>query len=158
MNNSLARMIDGMVATLRLEVIPHIGTVFARGQAFGLIYMLNSIKLRADWSPEFIGEQVAAQRDLGAELEPLLQGLGAPEVPNNASTTAIGQALEEVRDDMDGRVCALIEWLDDHSGQIDPAHANAIEGALRRYMDRQLKWELQTSTKPMFAEMSSGQE
>lgn len=42
MNNSLERLIDGMVATLREEVIPQVGTEFARGQAFGVIYMLNS--------------------------------------------------------------------------------------------------------------------
>ena len=61
MNNSLPRLIDGMIATLREEVIPHVEGEFARGQAFGLIYMLNSIRLRADWSPAFVGEQLAAQ-------------------------------------------------------------------------------------------------
>ena len=47
MNNSLPRLIDGMVAMLRKEVIPHIEGDFARGQAYGVIYMLSSIKLRA---------------------------------------------------------------------------------------------------------------
>ena len=41
MNNSLPRLIDGMVATLRKEVIPHIEGDFARGQAYGVIYMLE---------------------------------------------------------------------------------------------------------------------
>lgn len=60
MNNSLPRLIDGMVATLRREVIPHIDGDFARGQAFGVIYMLNSLKLRASWSNEFLIEQLRA--------------------------------------------------------------------------------------------------
>ena len=66
MNNSLHRLIDGMVATLRSEVIPNIGTEFARGQAFGVIYMLNSIRLRAEWSSAFHGELIAAPARLCA--------------------------------------------------------------------------------------------
>jgi hypothetical protein len=158
MNNSLARMIDGMVSTLRQEIIPRIDTEYARGQAFGVVYMLNSIKLRADWSPEFIGGQIEAQQELSAALKPLIRGLGAPDVPDTSAVNVAGQALERVRNDIDGRICALIEWLDDHSAEIDPVRAEAIESQLRQYMNRQLKWELETSAKPMFAEMSSGSE
>ena len=60
MNNSLPRLIDGMIATLRKEVIPHIDGDFARGQAYGVIYMLSSIKLRAAWSNAFLSEQLRA--------------------------------------------------------------------------------------------------
>ena len=58
MNNSLPRLIDGMVATLRKEVIPRIEGEYARGQAFGVIYMLNSLKLRCSWSNAFLLEQL----------------------------------------------------------------------------------------------------
>ena len=73
MNNSLPRLIDGMVATLRREVIPHIDGDFARGQAFGVIYMLNSLKLRASWSNEFLIEQLRALEEASRDLS----GLGA---------------------------------------------------------------------------------
>ena len=76
MNNSLPRLIDGMVATLRKEVIPHIDGDFARGQAFGVIYMLNSLKLRASWSNEFLVEQLRALEEASRDLS----GLGA-EIP-----------------------------------------------------------------------------
>ena len=70
MNNSLPRLIDGMVATLRKEVIPRVDGEYARGQAFGVIYMLNSLKLRCSWSNAFLLEQLtsleAANRDLQA--------------------------------------------------------------------------------------------
>lgn len=158
MNNSLAKLIDGMVSTLRQEVIPQVSTEFARGQAFGLIYMLNSIRLRADWSPEFVGEQLAAQYELSLALKPLLSGLDAPPAPQMASPNLIARAQEAVRDANDGSICALIEWLDDNRGAVGPDRAQAIEVLLRQYMNRQLKWELQTSAKPMFAEMSSGSE
>lgn len=155
MNNSLKRMIEGMVATLRQELIPHLDTEFARGQAFGVIYMLNSIQLRATWSPEFVGEQIAAQLALRDALSPLLAGLDAPELPQAAPDGANVQALEALRDDNESRVCALIGW---HGAALDTDTATEMERQLRIYMDRQLRHELQTSAKPMFAEMSSGAE
>ena len=77
MNNSLPRLIDGMVATLRKEVIPHIEGDFARGQAFGVIYMLNSLKLRASWSNEFLIEQLRALE----EASPRARRGSAREIP-----------------------------------------------------------------------------
>lgn len=156
MNNSLHRLIDGMVTTLRQEVIPQVGTEFARGQAFGLIYMLNSIRLRAAWSPEFLGHQIAAQLELSQALKPLLEGLDAPALPQAAATGLGGTALESVRDENEARICALIDWS--ATAGLHAQRAGTIEAQVRAYMDRQLKWELQTSAKPMFAEMSSGTE
>ena len=65
MNNSLARLIDGMVATLRKEVIPRVEGDYARGQAFGVIYMLNSLKLRCSWSNAFLVEQLRRRPKTG---------------------------------------------------------------------------------------------
>ena len=156
MNNSLKRLIEGMAATLRNEVIPHVGTEFARGQAFGVIYMLNSIALRAAWSTAFVGEQIAAQIALRDALASLLVGIDAPALPQEGSAGLDIEALEALRDRNEDRICGLVEW---HGGAgLDARRAAAIEQALRIYMDRQLKHELQTSAKPMFAEMSSGSE
>ena len=154
MNNSLPRLIDGMVATLRSEIIPHLDGEFARGQAFGVIYMLNSIRLRADWSPAFLGEQLAAL----AELAAVLQGLGvdAKYIPATAHDSNDSRALEALRDEGDHRVCALMDWLEQQRTQLPADRVSAIDAALFRCMNRQLKWELSTSAKPMFAEISSG--
>jgi len=155
MNNSLARLIDGMEATLRTEIIPRIDGEFARGQAFGVIYMLKSIRLRADWSVAFLGGQLAALEELARTLAP--HGLAAELVPQVAVVAmADPRALEAVRDDGDRRVCALIDWLEDHRDALPASQVTAIDGALRHYLNRQLRWELSTSAKPMFAEMSSG--
>lgn len=156
MNNSFRRMIEGMTATLRYEVIPQIGTEFARGQAFGVIYMLNSLALRANWSSEFVGEQIAAQLALREALAPLLLGADAPVLPQAAVGDLGVQALEALRDDNESRICALIAWHG--AAALDAERVAAIETQLRLYMDRQLKNELQTSARPMFAEMSSGSE
>lgn len=137
MNNSLPRLIDGMIATLRDEVIPHVDGEFARGQAFGVIYMLNSIRLRAD-----------ALRGLGvdAALLPLPAAAALPEM----------RALEACRDEGDRRVCALLDWLDARRTTLGADRSAAIDAALSRYMHRQIKFELGTSAKPMFAEISGG--
>ena len=158
MNNSLARLIDGMVVTLRSEVIPQIGTDFARGQAFGVIYMLNSIRLRAEWSGAFHSELIAAQLELGAALEPLVASLGAPALPDAAAPGSPSKQLEAQRDDNDGRICDLIDWMSQNGATLGKDRTAAFEAALHRYMDRQSKFELSTSAKPMFAEMSAGAE
>lgn len=158
MNNSLERLITGMVATLREEVIPQVGSEFARGQAFGVIYMLNSIRLRAEWSVGFYREQLAAQLELGRSLAPLLNDLDAPALPVDADANADSRALEALRDSNEERICALIAWMTSHAERLGPARVTAMETALRTYMDRQLKHELKTSAKPMFAEISAGEE
>lgn len=157
MNNSLPRLIDGMIATLRAEVIPHVNGEFARGQAYGVIYMLNSIRLRADWSPAFVGEQLAAQRELAATLR--AAGVDHALLPD-VSDAALPQmrALEAARDEGDRRVCALLDWLEAERETLGADKAVVIDAALGRYMQRQIKFELATSAKPMFAEISSGVE
>ena len=47
MNNSFARLIDGMNATLRKEVLTRLDDEFARGQVFGIINLLNTF----NWGP-----------------------------------------------------------------------------------------------------------
>ncbi len=156
MNNSLPRLIDGMVATLRSEIIPHLDGEFARGQAFGVIYMLNNIRLRADWSPAFLGEQLAALVELAVSLGSL--GVDTKFIPETAPDSSDPRVLEALRDEGDQRVCALMDWLEQQRAQLSVDTAAALDAALFRYMNRQLKWELSTSAKPMFAEISGGAE
>ncbi len=155
MNNSLPRLIDGMVATLRREIIPNIEGDFPRGQAYGLIYMLNSLKLRAAWSNAFLGDQLRALDDLSHELETLdLPGAPLPNV-SAAPTLPDAKALEAARDAGDARVCELIDWLASNN---EGAAAVQARAAIDRYLNRQARHELATSAKPMFVEISSGAE
>jgi len=158
MNNSLHRLIEGMVATMRGDVIPHLDTEFARGQAFGVIYMLKSIQLRASWSVNFVQQQLQFQYELADSLLPYLANLDAPPLPARAAAQGSADALEKARDDNDARICELINWHGNPSTGLSREAEGAIEELLRRYMDQQLKWELKTSAKPMFAEISSGSE
>ncbi|MBL8582260.1 MAG: hypothetical protein JNL61_08550, partial [Rhizobiaceae bacterium] len=50
MNIALSRLVEGIIATMRSDVIPHISDPFARGQAIGVIDLLNNIAPRVEWS------------------------------------------------------------------------------------------------------------
>ncbi len=158
MNTSLPRLIDGMIATLRQEVIPNLQGDFARGQAYGLIYMLNSIRLRASWSNEFLGEQLRALDEAAQALSALAPQLpGAPPPPAIVARPLPSAAeLEAQRDAGDKAICDLIDWLGAHRASAPAAVVAEADAAIARYIQRQLKWELTTSAKPMFEEMSRG--
>jgi hypothetical protein len=160
MNNSLPRLIDGMVATLRREVIPHIDGDFARGQAFGVIYMLNSLKLRASWSNVFLIEQLRALEEASRDLSGLGAEIPAALVPDVRAPdqTPDSAELEAMRNQGDERISALIDWLAANECPVSPGATAHIEATIDRYLHRQLKWELSTSAKPMFVEISGGAE
>ncbi|WP_428629991.1 hypothetical protein [Sphingopyxis sp.] len=148
MNNSFARLIDGMVEVLRRDVIPAMDGEFARGQAYGVIFMLESLKLRGDWSSAFLGEQVAALQALhnaiaaAPDLPAAMPIVSAPAAPDIAS-----------RDLGDSQVADLIDWL-----AAQPSPHPAIQSAIDAYLTRQIRHELTTSARPMFAEISLGRE
>ncbi len=160
MNNSLPRLIDGMVATLRKEIIPRIAGDFARGQAYGVIYMLNSLKLRASWSNVFLAEQLRALDDVSRELEKLGADLPGAPLPDVRAPAALPEAatLEAERDRGDARIGDLIEWLAAHGGALPPRARAAAEAAIDGYLNRQSRHEIATSARPMFREMSGGVE
>jgi hypothetical protein len=159
-NNSLTRLIDGMVATLRSEIIPHIEGEFARGQAFGVIYMLNSLKLRASWSNGFLNEQLRALSDVSQELAPLAGELPGAPIPGARPPADLpdAAALEAERDEGDQRLCELVDWLAANPATVSPEARAHAEAAIDKYLNRQFRYELSTSAKPMFVEMSGGAE
>jgi hypothetical protein len=159
-NNSLSRLIDGMVATLRKEIIPHISGDFARGQAYGVIYMLNSLKLRASWSNAFLAEQLRALDDVSRELEILSADLPGAPLPDVRVPAALPEAaaLEAARDRGDAGLAELIDWLAANGPNLSPEARKAAETAIDKYLNRQSRYEISTSARPMFIEMSGGAE
>jgi hypothetical protein len=157
-NNSFERIIDGMIDALRLEIIPHTHGEYPRGQAFGIIFLLQSLKLRASWSPAFLQEQLVALRDLRTALS-AIDGLPADApVPRLADQAVTPQEMIALRDAGDERVGALIDWLQSQRATLGPGVAASIEAATNDYIRRQLRHEMQTSAKPMFAAISLGRE
>lgn len=156
MNNSFVRLIDGMCATLRAEVLTRLDDEFARGQVFGVINLLNTFKARADWSAAFVLEQIAAQQQALDAVRPLV----AVALPPSGlpATTPIAQLLAQ-RDDSNRAIEEVLAWLYDGAGAALPAGRRAeIESHLRRAMRAEVDLELKHAPRPLFAEMSSGRE
>jgi hypothetical protein len=174
MNNSFPRLIDGMCATLRTEVLARLDDEFARGQVFGIINLLNTFKVRADWSAGFLLAQLDAQRVALEEVAVLsrggMEGLSGerpalPTLPRLPSMPilSIPQATPVVdllaqRDVGNQAIGAWFVWLDDNRAQLTPDMAGQLEKLLRTAMSAEVGIELKNSPRPLFSEMSSGRE
>ncbi len=163
MNNSFPRLIDGMCTTLRQEVLSRLDDEFARGQVFGVINLLNTFKVRADWSAGFLLQQISAQRkaldalaDLTAELT-TTPVLAAPTGGAPSALSSIGELLT-LRDDGNRTIGAWLAWFDDSRVDMPPETAISIERHLLLAMRAEVDIELKNAPRPLFAEMSSGQE
>lgn len=163
MNNSFPRLIDGICATLRTEVLTRLDDEFARGQVFGIINLLNTFKVRCDWSAGFLLQQIAAQRTSLDGVALLLQGQPVaaslpvlPQGPAPVSTPIVD--LLVMRDEGNLSIGALLGWLDTERGRLDPDIALQVEKLLRTAMRTEVDIELKNSPRPLFAEMSSGRE
>ena len=163
MNNSFARLIDGMNATLRKEVLSRLDDEFARGQVFGVINLLNTFKVRADWSAGFLLEQIAAQRVALDGVDALMQGrpeaASLPALPGAETPQAVPIAeLLKLRDDANLAISRLLGWIETQGTQLPSELVGRIEQLLRTAMRAELAIELKNAPRPLFAEMSSGSE
>ena len=155
MNNSFPRLVDGMCATLRSEVLSRLDDEFARGQVFGVINLLNTFKVRADWSTGFLLQQIEAQRVALAGVAALL---GEPPVPLvRPSATPIAELLA-LRDEGNRRISVRLAELDAGCATLVPEVVRQAERLLREAMRDEVAIELKNSPRPLFAEMSSGTE
>ena len=163
MNNSFPRLIDGVCATLRSEVLARISDEYARSQVYGVINLLNTFKARADWSAGFLLQQIEAQR-VGLAVAAEVFGAAdpptpAPALPAFATPVATPIAdLLALRDQGNRGLSAAGAWLDQHSGELAPADAERLAGALQAAMRAEVEIELAHSPRPMFAEMSGAVE
>ncbi|HEV7575217.1 MAG TPA: hypothetical protein VGO85_04170 [Caldimonas sp.] len=163
MNNSFDRIVDGMCATLRSEVLTRLDDVFARGQVFGVINLLNTFKVRADWSAGFLLEQIAAQRSALASVAALIEGqpgaAALPALPAGAVPQPVPIAeLLAMREAGNRCIAELLRWLDAQRATLSPELASGIDTQLRTAMRAEVSIELKNSPRPLFAEMSSGTE
>ena len=160
MNNSFARLIDGMNATLRSEVLTRLDDEFARGQVFGIINLLNTFKVRADWSSGFLLEQIAAQRTALDGVAVLLQGRSdAPIGPIGDAPQAASIAdLLARRDEGNRAIGKVLAWVDANRATLVPPTAEQLDMLLRTAMRAEVGIELKNAPRPLFAEMSSGAE
>lgn len=146
MNMSLDRLLEAMMATLRTDVIPHVGDPYARGQAIGVVDLLNNIGARIEWARAPIAEAVEEKRRLLREA-----GVALPAARDEpvAGTTA---DLLAQRDQLDMLICEKLESLSAR----DDAHARQALACLCQHAHDELTRQMQFVRKPLFAEIASG--
>ena len=160
MNNSFARLIDGMCATLRSEVLTRLNDEFARGQVFGVINLLNTFKVRADWSSVFLGEQLKAQCEALQAVSTLLQAHQDPPPCPAVTPPDVLPASDmlRMRDENNQHIDNVLTWVDQHRMALGEEAVRQLEQPLRQALKREIELELKFSPRPLFAEMSSGKE
>jgi mersacidin/lichenicidin family type 2 lantibiotic len=154
MNNSLDRLIGGIIATLRTHVIPNVTDGYARGQAIGVIDLLNNIAPRLEWARAPLAEAVAERRNTIRAVRARLpqSPAGGTELSDEALACATSTELAAERDRLDGEIADLITWTHG-DGARDHAAAAAI-ALLRQHVRDELKREMKLTKKPLFAEIS----
>jgi hypothetical protein len=161
MSHSFDHLIDGMIETIRSRVMPQLGDASVRGQAYGVIYALEGLKLSADWAVAPLLRQIVLQDQAFAEVSRLAEGLdhpSIPSVPRLSSTTCDGAELERLRNDGDRKLGELLLWASGSAAESDSARAKAIEQMLRLNMREQLKVDISIMPKSMFHELATGEE
>jgi hypothetical protein len=160
MNNSLNRLIDGIIIALEREIIPRVDDAYARGQAFAVMDLLRNMRPRLEWSREVTLAQVGLQEAALGRVDDLCRGqaerppaYAPPPAPSNTLGT---KELEVRRDRLEAEVCSLLKWLAGHRAALDAAVAKSIEDTLTNYMREAIKRELALTANPLFAEISRG--
>jgi hypothetical protein len=160
MNNSLNRLIEGIVIALEREIIPRVDGAYARGQAFAIIDLLRNMRPRLQWSREITLAQVELQEAALTRVAQACRGQRerppAYAVPAVLSNTLDTTELEARRDRLEAEVCDVLKWLAERRSALDPAAAASVEEALTNYMREAVKRELALTAIPLFAEISRG--
>ena len=156
MNNSLARIIDGMIATVRGEIIARLDDEFARGQAYGVVDLLNNLKPRIDWLVTPLFEEVADQLALVERLTATFAGHPVPALaePAEVKPGATAFEIEQLRNRLDAFICEWIDWLAARREALPVLAVASAELALKQHMQAQLKREMSLTPKPLFAEIA----
>jgi len=160
MNNSLNRLIDGIIIALEREIIPRVDDAYARGQAFAVMDLLRNMRPRLEWSRDITLAEVGLQEAALARVEELCR-TQAERPPTLKSPAAAASALsthelEQRRDRLETELCNVLKWLAEHRAALDPAAAQAVEETLAGYMRAAVKRELALTANPLFAEISRG--
>jgi hypothetical protein len=155
MNVSLERLIEGIIATLRMDVIPHVADGYARGQAIGVIDLLNNIGPRVEWAREPVATAVAEKRELLARIGALLPDLQRHDPSANANTASTAELAAE-RDRLDAAIVELLALLHAQNGDV-AARDEALK-LIRTHLHDELTREMKLTHKPLFAEIASGGE
>jgi len=147
---SLTRLFEGVIATLSIDVIPHIGDAFARGQAVGVIDLIGNIAGRVEWARDPLLQVVQERRRLLTRVAADLCER-APEFGQAPETLGSTELIAE-RARLDANICDAMARA---HARDDAAARGALTLLIRHAHDEAaaaMKW----MRKPQFGEMAGG--
>ena len=156
MKIALERLIEGIIATLRADVIPNVSDSYARGQAVGVIDLLNNIGGRVEWARAPLLQAIEDKLAVLAGVAKV-----APEVslPSAGDLDKLGSAeLSQLRDRLDatlGDAVAVLSAM--RSGPQAEDAREALKLIATHLHDEQTR-EMKLTRKPLFAEIASGRD
>lgn len=150
MNIPLQRLIEGIIATMRADVIPHVSDSYARGQAVGVIDLLNNIAPRVEWAQAPLAGLVDSKRSLLAEIADAVPGIVMPAPPSEPHTADDLLALKARLDGAIGDAIAVI-W----PRRSEPGYDRAA-ALVAAHLHDEMAAEMKNTRKPLFAEIAKG--
>ncbi|MCR5855810.1 hypothetical protein [Mesorhizobium sp. J428] len=150
MNIPLQRMIDGIIATMRSDVIPHVADSYARGQAVGVIDLLNNIAPRVEWAQAPLARQIEEKRALLAGIAEVVPG-ALPDTADAQAATA--EELLLAKGMLDAAIGDAIAAIWPRRHEPDFARAAAL---VQAHLHDEMAAEMKITRKPLFAEIASG--
>jgi hypothetical protein len=154
MRISLERLIEGIIATLRADVIPNIPDAYARGQAVGVIDLLNNIVPKIEWAHGPLIDTVAEKTALLSEVSGLLPEVSALVRSGEAQTLSTAELSAE-RDRLDAAICEVLALVGPQKSNGNSTRQQVL-GLLKRHIHDELVQQMKLTRKPLFAEIASG--
>jgi hypothetical protein len=152
MNIALERLLEGIITTMRNDVIPHVTEAYARGQAVGVIDLLNNIGPRLEWAR---GPMLIDIEEKRAVLHAVSECLPNPGLAVGDAAIGLTTDLQGERDRLDGLIGdALAELMAEDASNF-PERDRAL-ALIRRHLHDSLTREMTLIRKPLFAEIASG--
>jgi uncharacterized protein YcaQ len=150
-NIALERVFEGIVRVLRVDVIPNVDDPFARGQAVGVIDLINNIAPRVEWARTPLIEAVREKQHLLRAVAKTLGGAVPQDLADLAELSAPELYAEKAR--LDGEICEAMRRS--HERGKEPAARDALELLIRHAHDEAAA-EMKLTRKPLFGEIARG--
>jgi hypothetical protein len=158
MNAHLQSIFDGAIDTINETVLPQISEEFSRGQLAALVFILSELKLRTDWSSEWLLEQIDAQLAAFGEIARLAQAasIEPPTPPFTAIDRRLSPAqLEDLRDRGEQHVCRIQDWISESRADAT-LPSDRIRSVLLGYMKIQCGSETRLTPQAVYGNSPEG--
>ena len=143
MSEDLQRIFDGVITSLRDLVLPQLNEEIYRGQLVAVLTVMSELKLRTEWSGNWLLQQLDAQAIAFSGIERLLVGTSIDWIRppfNSVDRTLSSTELEMLRDRGDSYLCVLQDQLAENIA-VSGASARSVREIILSYAKFQCDYE-----------------